>query len=276
MAQTEADSSFFCCPVCGGELIKTENSLRCRAGHCYDLAKKGYVNLLMSQQSGLKRHGDDALMARARSAFLDKGYYAPLRDALAQELSERVSSGGRILDAGCGECYYTCVASDIAGTSVGGIDISREALAQGAKRRCGAELAVAGVSRLPVASGSCEAMINFFAPIDAAEFGRVLREKGLLLRAVPLERHLFGLKAAVYEHPYENDPPREAIEGFRLLKRRDIRYVLRLDGAADLEALFRMTPYYYKTGEEDQQRFAELTELETEIGFALLLYENAH
>ena len=71
------------CPVCGGVLHREERSLRCGAGHCYDIARQGYVNLLRSNQSKSKRHGDDKRMVAARTAFLDAGYYAPLRDAVA-------------------------------------------------------------------------------------------------------------------------------------------------------------------------------------------------
>lgn len=37
------------CPVCGGVLHREERSLRCGAGHCYDIARQGYVNLLRSK-----------------------------------------------------------------------------------------------------------------------------------------------------------------------------------------------------------------------------------
>ena len=50
------------CPVCGGVLHREERSLRCGAGHCYDIARQGYVNLLRSNQSKTKRHGDDQRM----------------------------------------------------------------------------------------------------------------------------------------------------------------------------------------------------------------------
>lgn len=61
------------CPVCGGVLHREERSLRCGAGHCYDLARQGYVNLLRTNQSKAKRHGDDKRMVAARTAFLDAG-----------------------------------------------------------------------------------------------------------------------------------------------------------------------------------------------------------
>ena len=68
------------CPVCGQPLILEGKTYRCETGHCFDCAKSGYVNLLPPAPSG-KRHGDDKLMVKARTDFLDKGYYDPLSRA---------------------------------------------------------------------------------------------------------------------------------------------------------------------------------------------------
>ena len=158
-------TSFFVCPVCGEPLVG-EQTLNCENGHCFDRSKYGYVNLLRSNQSGKKRHGDDRAMVLARSGFLDKGYYAPVREAVLRALRAHASEGMRILDAGCGECWYTAYfARELAvfHPAVGGVDISRAALREGHKRG-GAELAVASTARMPVANGSCDAVLNIFSP----------------------------------------------------------------------------------------------------------------
>ena len=62
-----------CCPVCGGALEKRAGAYRCQKNHSFDIAKSGYVNLLLNSSQG--HHGDDKLMVRARRDFLDKGYY---------------------------------------------------------------------------------------------------------------------------------------------------------------------------------------------------------
>ena len=121
------------CPVCGGALHREERSLRCGAGHCYDIARQGYVNLLRTNRSKDKRHGDDKRMVAARTAFLDAGYYAPLRDAIAAAATEYTSGDADVLDAGCGEGYYTAhvlhtLQAQGASPSVCGVDISRDAL----------------------------------------------------------------------------------------------------------------------------------------------------
>ena len=94
-------NSKFICPVCEGKLFNIGTSLKCLKAHSFDISKQGYVNLLMKNDSG--RHGDDKLMLNARKNFLDKGYYAPLRDAVCEILGKEQT----VLDSGCGEGYYT-------------------------------------------------------------------------------------------------------------------------------------------------------------------------
>ena len=48
----------FICPVCRQTLHRESNSLFCEKRHCYDISRRGYVNLLMSQASSAARHGD--------------------------------------------------------------------------------------------------------------------------------------------------------------------------------------------------------------------------
>ena len=97
----------FVCPVCLRELTDTGAAYCCSAGHSFDKSKFGYVNLLQSQKSSSKRHGDDRLMVRARRDFLDKGYYGFLLDELCGICEKYLPCSARILDAGCGECYYS-------------------------------------------------------------------------------------------------------------------------------------------------------------------------
>ena len=80
--------SNFICPVCKSKISLFERTYKCGNNHCFDLSKDGYVNLLMSQQSSLKRHGDDKLMVKARRDFLEKGFYNELRKDLCEALKE--------------------------------------------------------------------------------------------------------------------------------------------------------------------------------------------
>ncbi len=262
------------CPVCGGVLERQDRSLRCEKLHSYDLAKQNYVNLLMSNKSSAKRHGDDKLMVRARKDFLDRGYYLFLRDEICRLAVEHCGESVEFLDAGCGEGWYTSAvkfALESAGKSCSalGVDISKEALAAAGKRDRSLSLAVASINSLPVAEGSCDLLLNVFAPHDDAEFRRVLKKGGLLIKVMPLERHLFGLKKAVYDSPYLNGPAVYEPEGFETVCRSEVCRMLQLTGSEDIMNLFMMTPYYYKTGKTDQEKLAKLSRLETEADFAV-------
>ena len=267
--------SVFLCPVCGCSLEREDRRLFCENGHSYDLARQGYVNLLQSNQPASKRHGDDRRMVQARRAFLDQGYYQPLLDGVLQLAVSRAPRGGLILDAGCGEGWYTAgVAAAVreSGCGVCGVDISRDAVKAAAGRHCGAELAVASAARLPLADGGCDGVLNLFSPLEAGEYGRVLKPGGWLLRAIPLEKHLWELKAAVYDAPYENDVPDPKLEGFQLTQTLDVTGAFTLSRNEDILSLFEMTPYYYKTGAKDQAKLAALETLTTQLQVRLLLY----
>lgn len=262
------------CPVCGGVLEKQERTYRCGKGHSYDVAKQNYVNLLMSNKSSAKRHGDDKLMVRARTDFLEKGYYLHLREEICRLAVEHCGESVDFLDAGCGEGFYTSAvkkALEEAGKSCRalGVDISREALIAASRRDKSLSLAVASINALPLADASCDLVLNVFAPTDDGEYRRVLRPGGLLMKAMPLETHLFGLKKAVYDEPYLNGPADYAPEGFETVCRSEIRRMLHLDCAEDIQNLFMMTPYYYKTGRADQEKLRKLDYLETEADFAV-------
>ncbi|MEG0541668.1 MAG: 50S rRNA methyltransferase, partial [Angelakisella sp.] len=100
-------TSLFNCPVCGQKLQRAEKSYRCPVGHCFDIAGNGYVHLLPANRMNSKEPGDDKSMVMARSEFLGKGYYAPLREALSRLCVQYAPQGAALLDLGCGEGYYT-------------------------------------------------------------------------------------------------------------------------------------------------------------------------
>ncbi len=273
--------SNFICPVCGEGLAVTAKSLVCKNNHHYDTAKSGYTNLLLSQSVKAKHHGDDRLMVRARQSFLNKGFYEPLLTLICNTVKPYCFTGVRILDAGCGECWYTAnIYEYLVGQKVMpemlGVDISKDALAAGAKRNKQIKLAAASVFRLPVADESCDMVLSLFAPVSVQEFTRVLRPGGILIRAIPLEKHLWSLKAAVYDRPYKNEADSGEAEGFEIVERREIRQRIHLTCNEDIINLFTMTPYYYKTSAEDQIKLKNMDELDTETAFGLLTYQRVN
>lgn len=263
-----------CCPVCGQLLSREEKRYLCPAGHSFDRAKQGYVNLLQSQRSSKRNHGDDREMVTARREFLEKGYYAPLRELLTEKVYFYTSPNGIIVDAGCGEGWYTeGVAARLPEAMVIGFDISKEALKWAAKRQGLDHLAVASCYTMPLQDASVDGLLNFFSPLAAEEYARVLKPGGHLFRAVPGEKHLWELKQAVYETPIPNRPEPEELAGLKLVERCPICSEITLQSNEEIIALFQMTPYYYRTSPTDRAKLDELEELTTRTEFTLLIYE---
>ena len=179
-------SGLFVCPLCGGALERQGGSYLCPNGHCHDVAKEGYTYLLPVNRRHSKAPGDDKAMTAARHAFLEKGYYAPLREKLCQLAVELTGDAPAVLDNGCGEGYYTagiyqalCVAGKA--PRMAGIDISKPILRLAARREKSIDFAVASSYLLPVADSSIDLLVNCFSPLAIEEFRRVLRPGGRLV-----------------------------------------------------------------------------------------------
>lgn len=257
-----------CCPVCGRPLDFSGRQAACEGGHSFDVAKEGYVNLLCGSKSGEKM-GDDKLSARSRRDFLDKGYYAPLKQGLQALLA---GTRGRVLDICCGEGYYTAGLAEDPALEVYGFDISKEMVRLAAKRG-GARFFVANMARIPVADGAVDCAVHLFAPFLEGEFARVLKPGGRLYTVVPGKRHLYGLKQALYDTPYFNDEALPETAALRLVDTRRICGEITLACPEDIEAVFRMTPYYFHTSQKDRDKLAGLQTLATPIEFFIGIYE---
>lgn len=268
----------FCCPKCGGALIAGSGSAVCPNNHSYDKSKYGYYNLLLTNVGGT--HGDNKEMVLARRAFLGGGYYAPLADRVCSLVLEYTEPRGLVLDAGCGEGYYTSAVENALfmrdnSTRVAAFDISKDAVRQAYKKNCRLSLAVAGAYDMPVAEGSVDTVINTFSPFAREEILRSLRDGGVLIMAIPEEDHLYELKEILYKTPYKNRVKDSHIDGFLLVYDERLTYTMSLGDKSSIESLFKMTPYAYRTPRESAQRLSELSSLNCTADFHLYVYRKA-
>lgn len=283
------------CPLCGTAMgvDDTGRSLRCHhvtsgevsrgRSHLFDGGAGGYVHLAPGHGGG----GDAKEAVRARSSFLGGGYYAPAARAIADLVEAYTPKGGLVLDAGCGEGYFSNHVSET-GVLVMGVDLSKFAVdaAARAARRARRErgqpsstlYAVGSVFDLPVAESSFHTVLNVFAPCAPREYARVLKPGGHLVVAEAGERHLFGLKELIYDDPYLNEPRRDLPaeeDGLRLLETRSVDFTITVDQPSHRMALFSMTPYYWRTPRNGHQRLLDATSLVTRVSFGLRVYQKA-
>lgn len=267
--------SYLTCPVCGRILEQRDKSWRCEKGHSFDQAASGYLHLLPSNKMNSKLPGDNKQMVNARRDFLRKGYYQPISDKLNQVISSLLTEkkAPLILDIGCGEGYYTSrLKESLPQAEICGMDISKLAVNAAAKSCKNVRWAVASSFDLPVADKSCDVLVSMFAPICMEEFSRVLKPGGCLVFAVSSTRHLWGLKAAIYDEPYENVKEDHQYEGFVFEQKHKVQEMIHLPCQEDIANLFTMTPYYYKSSVKTSQRVAALTELDTLLDVDVLVY----
>ena len=175
------------CPVCGDGLEESDGALRCPAGHSFDVARQGYVNLVPGR-------ADSAEMVEARDAFLGAGHYRRLSGALVDEVAE-VEASGAVVDIGAGTGHHLARVLDALPGRLGlALDASPAALRRAA--RAHPRAAAVGADAwmpLPVRDAVAAIVLSVFAPRNPAEMARVLAPGGALIAVTPTTRHLYEL-----------------------------------------------------------------------------------
>lgn len=267
------------CPVCQKPLQRRDNSLLCSSGHGFDIAGKGYVNLLLSQDKHSKDPGDNKEMAQSRKRFLDKGYYRPLAEGLCNVFGLLLGNHSSVLlDAGCGDGYYTHTLHNALKESgrdfiIYGMDISKEAIRLAAGRNKEIAFLVASLFKLPLPDQTVEGILNVFAPACDNEFSRVLKKDGRLVTVIPGKNHLIELKSVLYDKPYVNDEKGPELPSFVSEDQVHITNIVEIQTSSDLMDLFTMTPYYWKTPKEGLERLNKLTNLKITTDFIIGIHK---
>lgn len=190
--------SDMCCPRCGSALTHHDGSLICLSGHCFDLSRRGYVNLAPSHDQATEKY--DADLFESRSLVFAGGFYAPVLDTITRMLQDR-QTPFLALDIGCGEGYYSHeLARRFPAACFVGLDLSRDAITAAARGLTPAHWLVADLKHLPFCSHSADVLLDVLTPADYAEFRRVLKPDGELIKVIPGTDYLCEVRAAVSEH----------------------------------------------------------------------------
>lgn len=264
--------SIFKCPVCGKPILQTDKAFKCENRHSYDISSSGYVNLAMNQSG--KTHGDDTLMVAARRAFLNGGYYLPLQKAICEALEG--THAECVLDAGCGEGYYTQAMGNAINGRIYGIDISKKAVTYACKSCKGSNFGtfcVGSVYDMPYCDGAFDCIVNIFSPLADGEYSRVLKNGGYLILAVPNSAHLIELKKAVYDDVRIKDEACDDINGFELIGKKRVAYTFTPENTEDITNLFSMTPYYYTTPQSKREKLKSCGIFPITADFSVITYK---
>ena len=250
------------CPVCKQPLEKVSKSWRCENNHNFDEAKSGYLNLL---QSG-GNHGDNKEMVKARTAFLESGAYAFLK----QKLIQLIGNPDTLADFACGEGYYT---SGLCAKEIIGIDMSKDALIHAATLSPAIRWALPSIFDAPLEDNSCDVVLTCFAPFAKEEIERILRPGGRFIFVTPGPHHLYELKEALYETPYRNIH-KDLDTNLSLVHEETISSSW-LCHNEQLYSLFAMTPYAYRTGKRGKEKLSTIEALHLTAEFVIRIYQKS-
>jgi 23S rRNA (guanine745-N1)-methyltransferase len=255
------------CPFCQGVLVLNERVWRCTNGHSYDVAKEGYVNLLLAQYKNSKEPGDNKQMVNGRRAFLEQGFYQPLANSISNIFNQHLKTLAdptqvSFFDAGCGEGYYmnqvsqSCQQAEIQ-FKFSGLDISKFAVQKAAKKYPKNHFAVASTFQLPLENNSQDTVLQIFAPSSELEVHRVLKSSGIWITVNPAANHLYEFKQALYDTPTEHKAVQVTPDGFILAQQINLSFVIDLPKPQQRENLLMMTPYYWSATAEKKQKLVD-------------------
>jgi 23S rRNA (guanine745-N1)-methyltransferase len=255
------------CPSCSNLLLLNNKVWACTNGHSYDVAKEGYVNLLLVQHKNSKQPGDNKEMVNGRRAFLEQGHYQPLADSISKTFNQHLTTiedqtEVNFFDAGCGEGYYMSQVSQLCIQTAlkiefSGLDISKFAVQKAAKKYPNHHFAVASTFQLPLESNSQDAVLQIFAPSSELEIHRVLKPSGIWITVTHAAKHLYEFKQALYDKPIEHKSGQVTPEGFALAQQLNLSFVIHLAEPQQRENLLMMTPYYWSATAEKKQKLVD-------------------
>ena len=222
------------CPRCRGAVVVEGGSLRCPAGHTFDVARAGYVSMLTGTGAGAA--ADSAAMVAARRRSLAAGQLRPVTDILVVAARESTVRG-LVVDIGGGTGHHLAAVLDALPQADGlVVDLSRAAARVAARAHPRMSAAVSDVREgLPLRDGSVSLLLDVFAPRAGAEMRRVLRPDGTLLVITPAPTHLVELRDVPRMLRVDGDK-QERLERslgtwFRLRERRAVEWLMTLDRA---------------------------------------------
>jgi 23S rRNA (guanine745-N1)-methyltransferase len=193
----------------------------------------------------------------------------------------------RIVDAGCGEGHYLRLVEsalrdpdhrhdfeehgsgqygDLT-TDLMGFDLSKEAVTLAARGGGEIEWFVADLARIPLLDQTVDCIINIFSPANYAEFSRVLRPSGRLIKVIPGPSHVQQLRQAIAkaglrdEAEYSNSKVIEGIsEHMNIIGTQSIRATTAVNEVL-LRDFMAMTPVMFHIDPEqlDLQSIHEVT-----------------
>lgn len=267
------------CPKCHQPLEQSGRSYYCPNHHTYDLAKSGYLNLLLNPDKSSNHPGDSKESLLARRAFLNQGYYQIISDTLNELSKKYLAQEGHILDLGCGEGYYLQRLKRALGTAKNtyyGLDISKEAIQMATRYDKEIFWIVGNSKNIPVSDHSMDLVAAMFTVVNKDELARIMKPGGKIIHVTANNpNHLIEIKHLIYDEVYTK-PDTFIRLPFEVKERFDVRKTIHIDSHEDCLNLLKMTPHYYHIKKEKRDQLALMSGMDITIDVRFMVYEVSH
>jgi len=270
------------CPLDGESLKYNTNHYLCPNGHSFDIARQGYVNLLPVQHKRSKQPGDSKAMVLARKQFLDEGIYRPVAEKLVETINlySVTNDVTSILDAGCGEGYYLDFLyrqnSSENEYACLGLDISKEAIIEAAKRNKDIAWVVGTNRNPPVLEKSIDIIFSIFGFHSFEGFAKAIKNKGNLIVVEPNKDHLRELRNVIYEEDKEVNSFNESLatqQGFKLLENIPLQFKTKALNQKLIANLLLMTPHFFRANKEGLLIAQQLNDICLTVDMTFRIFE---
>lgn len=255
---------WFQCPICSSPMTYTNpSSLVCTNGHRYDLAKKGYLHML--SQSSQTKYDKDLFVSRKK--VIESGFFTPIIEKIVEIMDRTVPKENQpiaIYDAGCGEgTMLSKIQSIFPRPTIGfGIDISKEGIQQATDHETESIWLVSDIANSPIRNDVFHSIINILSPSNYAEFTRLIKQDGILLKVVPNPHYLQELRNRLYDHPEQrikDDTTKLFERHFDLMQSAQVQYEVEMKQPL-LQELVNMTPLSWSAS---PQKLADVHSLQS-------------
>lgn len=252
-------------------------SLVCGQGHCFDLARQGYLNLL----SHTPKTKYNKRLFKARRTVGESGFFEPLHEKVSVIINQGASNGEpiRLLDAGCGEGSHLAGIREkisLRTPNVGiGVDIAKEGIHIASRENANNIWCVGDLANSPFASQSFNWILNILSPANYSEFQRMMTDDGRVIKVIPGRDYLQELRKVFFRNTsrqaYLNGNTIDRFQDkFKLLDMENVQYGITLDRTM-IDPLIRMTPLSWGTTEERLQKIFGMGLREITVDLVILV-----
>lgn len=254
------------CPVCGETMsVRESKSLTCINGHCFDIARSGYVNMLTKEVHTKY----NTAMFTSRNILSKQGLFDPIIEKMYEIIlnDSLVKSKNPlyILDAGCGEgsMVSNLLEKLTAGTQTPvlatGIDIAKEGVRIAARDNINCSWFVGDITDMPFESKIFDVILNIFSPSNYIEFNRLLKDDGILIKIIPGENHFSEIREWIFKgtgrEEYSNrDVLKHFENNFNIVSNQNISYTVQMDSERMRHAI-QMSPLSWSAGVDNFETY---------------------